>query len=337
MRKKVTLVTGAAGEVGTSLVQSLAEAGDRTLLTLDLTPLSYELSDEHTHIQGDILDEGLLARLVAQYEIETIFHLAALLSTRAEFTPETAHRVNVEGTLALLKLASDQSQWRGRSVQFIFPSSIAVYGLPTPEAKGRFSRVREWEWTNPTTMYGCNKRYCELLGRYLSHHYKQLSAEEPVMIDFRSVRFPGLISAMTVPSGGTSDYAPEMLHAAAQGEPYHCFVEPHVRIPFMVMPDATHALIQLAATPKKSLSKLVYNVTSFSLSAEEIRDVVVAAFPDAQIDFEPDMKRQAIVETWPADLDDTAASQDWKWHPQYDQERSFNGYLIPNIKKRYSS
>jgi len=337
MRKKVTLVTGAAGEVGTSLVQQLASESDGPLLTLDLTPLPYELSAEHTHIQGDILDESLLARLVAEYEIETIYHLAALLSTRSEFTPETAHRVNVEGTLALLRLASEQSQWRGQPVHFLFPSSIAVYGLPTPESKNRYSKVREWEWTNPTTMYGCNKRYCELLGRYLSHHYKQLSAEEPVMIDFRSIRFPGLISAATLPSGGTSDYAPEMLHAAAQGKPYRCFVEPHVRIPFMAMPDATNALLQLAAAAKESLTQLVYNVTSFSLSAEEIRDLVVKAFPDAQIDFEPDRKRQAIVETWPADLDDTAASQDWKWHPEYDQDRAFNDYLVPNIKKRYAS
>ena len=132
------------------------------------------------------------------------------------------------------------------------------------------------------------------------------------MIDFRSLRFPGLISAVTLPSGGTSDYAPEMLHAAAQGKPYRCFVEPHVRIPFMAMPDATTALVHLAAAPKESLSQLVYNVTSFSLSAAEIRDLVLEAFADASIDFEPDMKRQAIVETWPADLDDTAASQDWK-------------------------
>jgi nucleoside-diphosphate-sugar epimerase len=257
------------------------------------------------------------------------------LSTRAEFTPETAHRVNVEGTLSLLRLASEQSQWRGNPVQFIFPSSIAAYGFSTAEAKSTYSRVREWEWTNPTTMYGCNKRYCELLGRYLSRFYKQLSAEEPVMIDFRCVRFPGLISAVTVPSGGTSDYAPEMLHAAAKGEPYRCFVSPNVRIPFMAMPDATKALIGLAHTPKENLSRLVYNVTSFSLSADEIRQRVLKSFPEAQIEYEPDLKRQAIVDTWPADLDDTAARQDWKWSPDYDVDRAFDEYLVPNIKKRY--
>ncbi|HEY7820059.1 MAG TPA: NAD-dependent epimerase/dehydratase family protein, partial [Vicinamibacteria bacterium] len=272
MRKKATLVTGAAGEVGTSLIQKLSETSSRMVLTLDLTSLPETLPKNHVHVQGDILDQSLLSRLVAEYEIECVFHLAALLSTRSEFTPEQAHRVNVEGTLELLRLASEQSQWRGEPVQFIFPSSIAVYGLPTPEAKSRYSRVREWEWTNPTTMYGCNKLYCELLGSYLSQHYKQLSAEKPVMIDFRSLRFPGLISAFTVPSGGTSDYAPEMVHAAARGESYRSFVAPEVTIPFMAMPDAIRALLMLSAAPKSSLTRLVYNVTSFSLTAAEVRD-----------------------------------------------------------------
>jgi nucleoside-diphosphate-sugar epimerase len=272
---------------------------------------------------------------VAEYEVECIFHLAALLSTRSEFTPEQAHRVNVEGTLELLRLASEQSQWRGQPVQFIFPSSIAVYGLPSTEVKSRYSRVREWEWTNPTTMYGCNKLYCELLGIYSSQHYKQLAAERPITIDFRSVRFPGLISAVTVPSGGTSDYAPEMIHAAAKGEPYHSFVGPEVRIPFMAMPDAVKALLELSAAPASSLSRRVYNVTSFSLSAAEVRELVLKAFPDARIDFEPDRRRQAIVDTWPADLDDTAAQRDWKWAPDYDVKRTFDEYLVPGIRKRY--
>ena len=335
MRKKVTLVTGAAGEVGTSLVQKLIETSARTVLALDLTPLPVTLPKGHVHVPGDILDRSLLSRLVAEYEIECVFHLAALLSTRSEFTPEQAHRVNVEGTLELLRLASEQSQWRGEPVQFIFPSSIAVYGLPTPEAKSRYSRVREWEWTNPTTMYGCNKLYCELLGSYLSQHYKQLSAEKPVMIDFRSIRFPGLISAFTVPSGGTSDYAPEMVHAAARGESYQSFVGPEVTIPFMAMPDAIRALLMLSAAPKSSLTRLVYNVTSFSLTAAEVRDMVLASFPDARIEFAPDKKRQAIVDTWPADLDDTAAHRDWKWEPEYDAERAFSEYLVPNIRNRY--
>ena len=202
MRKKVVLITGAAGEIGTALVQSLALDKSNEIITLDINPL--ELDDETltTHIQADLLNKGVLARLVSEYEIDTIYHLAALLSTRAEFTPEAAHKVNVEGTLGLLKLASEQSQWRGKSVLFIFPSSIAVYGVPDLEIKSQFPKVREWEWNSPRTMYGCNKLYCEMLGIYYSQNFRQLAADKPVMLDFRGLRFPGLVSAFTIPSGG---------------------------------------------------------------------------------------------------------------------------------------
>ena len=336
MRKKIVLITGAAGEVGQALIRELSNTETHQLVTLDLSPLPDDIGVV-THIQGDILDRALMDRLVAEYELDTIYHLAALLSTRAEFSPERAHRVNVEGMLELLKLASEQSQWRGRSVQFIFPSSIAAYGMPDRKSKDRYARVREWEWNSPTTMYGCNKLYCEMLGSYFCQNYKQLAAEQPVMVDFRGVRFPGLISAFTLPSGGTSDYAPEMLHAAAKGEHYECFVRADARIPFLIMPDAVQALLHLAQAPRDSLSRLVYNVTSFSLSAEEIRALVLKAFPDARISFQVDEKRQAIIDTWPADLDDTAARRDWGWEPMFDLERSFKEYLIPNIENQYQS
>src|SRR4029078_1968053 len=161
---------------------------------------------------------------------------AALLSTRSEFTPVTAHQVNVEGTLALLEFAQHQAQSQGQPVVFVYPSSIAAYGLPDLETKMKAGRIREDEFLHPTTMYGCNKLYCEMLGDYYARHYKQLAAETMAgKVDFRCVRFPGLISALTVPSGGTSDYAPEMIHAAAQGEPYACFVRPDTRIAFIAM------------------------------------------------------------------------------------------------------
>lgn len=337
MRKKVILITGASGEIGVALVRALAERTDKLLVTLDLHALPAEVHSQATHVEGSILDDNLLARLVSEYEFDTIYHLAALLSTRGEYTPEIAHRVNVEGTLALLKLAADQSQWRGKPVQFIFPSSIAVYGMPDLKRKAEFGRVREWDWNYPTTMYGCNKQYCEMLGTYYSRHYRQLAAERPVMLDFRSVRFPGLISAYTVPSGGTSDYGPEMLHAAAKGEPYACFVREDTQIPFMAMPDAVTALLDLAAAPQQTLSRLVYNVTSFSLTAAEFGDRVRQAFPGAEITFEPDRRRQGIVDSWPADLEDKAARRDWGWQPQYGIARAFDEYLLPNIRSRYAA
>ena len=337
MRKKVTLITGAGGEVGLALVKSLAERGIRDLVTLDIRPLPAKASQYSTHLQGDILDKALLSRLVSEYEIAAIYHLAALLSTRGEFTPVAAHQVNVEGTLGLLQLATEQSEWRGEPVLFIFPSSIAAYGMPDLKTKANFPRVREWEWNYPITMYGCNKLYCEMLGTYFSCYYRQLAAERPVMLDFRCVRFPGLISAFTLPSGGTSDYGPEMLHAAAKGEPYACFVRQDAQIPFMAMPDAITALLQLASAPRSALSRSVYNVTSFSLTAAQIMDLVLIAFPQAQITFEPDLKRQGIVDSWPADLNDGDARRDWGWQPGFNLERCFNEYLIPNIVKRYNS
>lgn len=335
MRKHVIFITGASGEVGHALIRQLAEDGRNRLLSLDLHPLPDDIRPLTTHITGDILDTSLLGRLVSEYEIDTIYHLAALLSTRSEFTPEMAHQVNVEGTLDLLKLAAEQSQWRSRPIQFLFPSSIAIYGMPDLESKNLYNRVREWEWNQPRTMYGCNKVYGEMLGSYFCKHYRQLATEQPVHIDFRAVRFPGLISAYTLPSGGTSDYGPEMIHAAAKGEPYNCFVREDARIPFMTMPDAVNALLTLAAAPREKLTRLIYNVTSFSLSAGEIRERVIRAFPHAEIRFEPDAKRQLIIDSWPADLDDSAARRDWGWRPQHDVDTAFEAYLIPNIRERY--
>jgi threonine 3-dehydrogenase len=239
--------------------------------------------------------------------------------------------------LGLLQLAAEQSEWRGNPVTFIFPSSIAAYGIPDLDTKSQFPRVREWEWNYPITMYGCNKLYCEMLGKYFSSNYRQLAAERSQMLDFRSVRFPGLISAFTVPSGGTSDFGPEMIHAAAKGEAYSAFVRPDTQIPFMVMPDAVTALLHLSQASKNALTRPVYNVTSFSLTAGQIRELVVNAFPNAHIDFEPDIQRQNIVDSWPADLNDSDARQDWNWMPEYNVERSFNEYLIPNIIKQYQS
>jgi nucleoside-diphosphate-sugar epimerase len=336
MRKRVIFITGASGEVGQALLRELAQDPANQILTMDLHPLPPELRTLSTHVEGDLLNMRLLARLVSEYELDTIFHLAALLSTRAEIQPEEAHQVNVEATLALLKLAAEESQWRKRSVQFIFPSSIAAYGLPDRETKAHFQRVREFEWNQPRTMYGCNKLYCENLGTYFSRHYRQLAAEQPPTIDFRCVRFPGLISAVTLPSGGTSDYAPEMLHAAAQGRSYACFVREEARIPFMAMPDAVRALRLVAQAPRTRLTRLVYNVTSFSLSAAEVRDRALLAFPAAEITFAPDLKREAIVDSWPADIDDSAARIDWGWAPLYDVERAFAEYLIPGIRERYA-
>jgi len=336
-RRKAILVTGASGEIGTGLIERLSHNADYDLLALDIRELDESLGSKcHARIQGDILDDRLLERLVSEFEIHAVFHLAALLSTRAEFTPKTAHEVNVQGTLNLLELAVEQSRWHGHPVKFLFPSSIAVYGLPDLETKGAHEAVREDEFNFPTTMYGCNKLYCEHLGRYYMRHYRQLAAEANAAgVDFRSIRFPGLISAFTVPHGGTSDFAPEMLHAAARGEPYACFVREDTRIPFMAMPDAVDALLALWDAEAEALTQQVYNITSFSPTALEVADLVRRAFPAADVHFSPDAKRQGIVDTWPAEVDDARARRDWGYAPKFDLERAFETYLLPNIRERY--
>ncbi len=337
MRKPVTLITGANGEIGHGLIEYCGTHGSTEIIALDLKPIDAKLGDYCVAcIQGDILDENLLQRLVSEYEIHAIFHLAALLSTRAEYTPDIAHKVNVNGTLNLLKLAHEQARWHGNPVKFIFPSSIAAYGLPDLETKQGAGRVKEHEWNWPTTMYGCNKLYCEHLGRYFTRHFRQLAAEwAPSGVDFRAIRFPGLISAVTMPAGGTSDYAPEMIHAAAKGEPYACFVAESARIPFMAMPDAIKALTLLAEADDEALTQRVYNVTAFSPTAGELRQQVLRFFPEAEITFEPDLPRNRIVDTWPADVDDSPARRDWGWQPDYDFDSAFRDYLVPAISEFY--
>jgi nucleoside-diphosphate-sugar epimerase len=317
VRKSVVLITGAGGEIGHALVRGLADGDSTSIITLDLNPLDSTIAPcVRREFTGSITDTALLDRILAEFEVNCVFHLAALLSSRAEITPVTAHHVNVEGTLNLLEFAQQQGESHGRPVTFIYPSSIATYGLPNLATKAQAGRVHADDYPHPTTMYGCNKLYCEELGRYYARHYKQLSVDLVPRVDFRAVRFPGLISATTLPSGGTSDYAPEMIHAAAKGEPYACFVRPDTTIPFMAMPDASDALRKLASTPRERLSRTAYNVGAFSRSAEAIRETVVAAFPGAEITYKIDEKRQGIVDSWPAVVDDTAARSDWGFAPE---------------------
>jgi nucleoside-diphosphate-sugar epimerase len=339
MPKTAVLVTGANGEMGRSLLQTLAREGGYEAVTLDLTPLPDAMRPlVSASYAGNIMDRYLLDQVAAHHEVDIVFHLAALLSTRGERDPELSHQVNVEGTLNVLRMAQNHSSRLGRPVRLLFPSSIAVYGLPSPQEKRDAVRLREEEWNVPITMYGCNKLYCEHLGRYFTFHARQLGALSlAARLDFRALRFPGLISAETVPTGGTSDFGPEMFHAAARGAPYKCFVEPEARIPFMAMPDAIRALLDLARADRRHLSSSVYNVRAFSLSAEDIAVAVRAAFPDARIEYEPDPVRAKIVASWPQDTDDSRARRDWGWQPAYEWSRALQEYLVPGIRARYAS
>jgi threonine 3-dehydrogenase len=336
VRENRILITGAEGEIGHALIERLHARGREQIIALDLRPLEGDVAAKVSRgYVGSILDRNLLDTILAEYKVTTVIHLAALLSTRSEFTPVVAHEVNVDGTLHMLEFARAQAQSHGETVKFFYPSSIAAFGLPDATTKEAEGAITEDEWNTPSTMYGCNKLSCEHLGRYYSHHYKQLDVVAiPGAVDFRSLRFPGLISAFSTPSGGTSDFAPEMLHAAAKGEAYDCFVRPDTRIPFMAMPDAVTAILQLMDAPLENLTRQVYNLQAFNPSAEEIREIVLSYFPEARLGFDLDPKRMAIVDTWPAALDDHAAREDWGFAPEFGLDRVFQDYLIPGITGR---
>jgi threonine 3-dehydrogenase len=331
---KLVLVTGACGEIGQALVQSLAQKGGVRIVTSDLMPLPESIRPMVSeHVQGDLVYK---IKTFYDYDFENIFHLAASLSSKAEVATEEAHRINVEGTMQLLMMAAYRSEKYRKPVKFLFPSSIAAYGMTLAEKKSA-GRVQEAGYNAPHTMYGCNKLYCEKLGIYYSRYCGQrhLDPEPPVMLDFRAIRFPGLISAFTMPSGGTSDYGPEMLHAAAQGKPYACFVRADTQISFMAMPDAIKSLLMLTDAQRENLSHNVYNIAAFSLTAGQFRERALKAFPDARITFEPNPRRQGIVDSWPEDVDDALARTEWGWRPDYDADAFFDDYFLPEIRKKY--
>jgi len=223
-------------------------------------------------------------------------------------------------------------------VKFFFPSSIAVYGFSGLDEKNHAGTIKEDSYRNPTTMYGCNKLYCEHLGNYYTNNYQRLGAEKHQRyIDFRSIRFPGIISSKTIPTGGTSDYIPEMLHAAAKGEAYNCFVREDTQIPFMTMPDAICAITTLMDAPETNISRTVYNIRSFAPTAEEFRQKVLEYFPSAEIGYKVTEKRQKMVDSWPADTVDNMAKNDWNWKPVHELDSGMKDYLVPDLQLMYNN
>lgn len=334
MPERTALVTGAMGEMGHALLSALAARGDR-IVAVDLAALPSDLAalcvEAHT---GNILDHALMENLFRRHTPDAVFHLAAFLSSKAEREPEQAHRVNVEATLDLFRLARSTAERRNAPVRFLFPSSIAVYGLPGAAVKNGVPPLGEDDFTRPSSMYGCNKLYCEMVGAYWTRRAERDGAPG---LDFRAIRFPGLISAETLPSGGTSDYLPEMIHAAAQGKGYSCFVSEDTRLPFMTMPDAVEALLRLESADPSRLSRRTYNIRAFSPSAGEFLQAVKRHFPSVSVRFEPVPFRQAIVDTWPADVDDRVAREDWGHRPSHDLDAAVASYLVPALQRRYAA
>jgi len=317
------LITGANGEIGHALVEHLLQDKEAQILALDKRA-SETVDDRVVPIQCDITNLPALQTIFSDYKPDCIFHLAAILSSTGEKNPILAHEVNVEGSVNLIKLALEQIKSNGSPLRFIFPSSIAVYGVPAGTSR---ESINESQCLTSSTMYGLNKLYVENLGHYFSR-------VQPGF-EFATVRFPGLISAFSLPSGGTSDFASHMIHAAVKGEPYSCYVSAKLELPYMVMPDAVNALLSLQSADREAVCGQSFNVTSFSLGPEKTSAILKETFPNFSLSYQIEQWREDIIQGWPATLDDSHARKSWDWKPQFDLERAFNEYLIPNIMQRY--
>jgi threonine 3-dehydrogenase len=306
-----TLMTGAGGQVGQDLVALLRARGDDVVAS-DVTarPSTPGPVQEVPWHALDVTDPRAVSALVAQVKPDRIFHLAAILSARGEAMPQLTYAVNQTGTWNVLEACREHGVR-----QVIFTSTIAAFGPGLPDLVGDDVPLR------PTTMYGVTKVAGELLGEYYARKYD---------LDFRAVRFPGLISA-SLPGGGTSDYALFMYWDGVRVGHYESFCRPDTRIPLMYMPDGLRALVELAAAPRSELRRCVYNIAAFSPTAEEIAHSVRGALPGVRLTFAPDPLRQGILDSWPRALDDRNAREDWGWRPQFDLA-AMTADLVPQVR-----
>jgi threonine 3-dehydrogenase len=323
MKQKVSIITGASGEIGQNLISRFNKEENKKIIALDLNHPNKKLNI-YKFIKGSILDQEVINQLSENYIIEEIFHLAAVLSTKAEQNPDLAKQVNINGTLNLFNLALFQNLKHKIITKFFFPSSIAVYNTNVNN-----QAIDENSYCNPITIYGQHKLFCENLGVAFDLY----GNEQNLKIDFRSIRFPGIISTNTIPTGGTSDYAPQMIHNAFNNKNYTCFVNKNTCLPFIVMPDAIDSIIQLMNENKKSLHQNVYNITAFNPTVTNLFYIIKTECPNFKITYNIDEMRQKIVDSWPDKINDNNAKKDWNWEPTHNLKKAFNDYIIPHLRK----
>ncbi len=305
------LVTGGGGQVGCDLLAHLAAGGGQhELAAFDLSKRPATVPGGVAWQTGDVTNAAEVYDCVRAMRPEVVYHFAALLSATGERVPHRAWAVNMEGTRHVLEAA------RLFDVrQVMFASTIAVFGPGLPDPVPNDAPLL------PQTIYGVTKVAGELLGGYYFRKWG---------LDFRGVRFPGLINA-GVPGGGTTDYALYMYVNGIRDGHYECFVGPESTVPMMYMPDALRALTELSAAPRKSLKRCIYNIAAMSPTAQQFADAVKQRVPGAEITFKVDPARQAILDSWPARVDDACARAEWGWKPAYDLARMSDD-LIPKVR-----
>lgn len=305
------LVTGGAGQVGTDLIANLNARGEEVVV-FDLSPAPVALPAGIQWIRGDVTNTAELFDCVKEVQPEVLYHFAAILSASGESMPHRAYSVNQDGTRNALEAAR---QFGVRQV--MFASTIAVFGPGLPEPVPNEIRLK------PTTMYGVTKVAGELLGNYYHEKWG---------LDFRGVRFPGLINA-GVPGGGTTDYALHMYVDGLRHGRYECYVGPESTVPMMYMADALRALVELSDAPREKLQRCIYNIAAVSPTADEFADAVRARVPGVEITYAVDPYRQGILDSWPNRVDDTCAREEWGWAHEYDLDKMSDD-LIARLKNK---
>lgn len=298
---KKILITGALGQIGSELTMELRKKyGGNNVIASDMRPKAPKhIEDSGPFEVADVTKQDSVRQIISKYDIDTIFHLAAILSGTGEKDPALCWNVNMNGTINILDLGVKFGLSR-----IIIPSSMAVWGEGIPK-----ENVPQDSVLRPTSMYGVTK----VAGERLCDYYVQKYG-----LDCRGLRYPGIISHETLPGGGTTDYAVEIFYEAVKNKKYTCFLSERTMLPMMYMPDCIKATINLAEADFDSLvHHSDFNVAAISFTPEQLADEITKYIPDFEINYKPDF-RQAIADSWPYTIDDSAARKEWGWKPSFD-------------------
>ena len=314
---KRILVIGSTGQIGSELTRELRRLyGNEQVVAgyIHGAEPTGELKDGGPSALADVTNGDMLTDVVKKYQIDTIFNLAALLSVVAESKPRLAWKIGIDGLFNILEIA------RQEHCAVFTPSSIGSFGLETPHDKTPQDTIQR-----PRTIYGISKVTTELLSDYYYYKYG---------VDTRSVRFPGIISYLTLPGGGTTDYAVDIFYAAVRGEKFVCPLRQGTYMDMMYMPDALHAAISLMqADPARLKHRNGFNVTAMSFAPEIIFEEIKKYRPEFEMEYDGDPMKQAIADSWPDCLDDSAAREEWDWQPKYDIS-SMTKDMLEQLSKR---
>ncbi|MEM2420082.1 MAG: L-threonine 3-dehydrogenase [Candidatus Bathyarchaeia archaeon] len=315
---KKILVTGATGQIGSELTLVLRGkfGGENVVAAGHRRTPSEKLVSSGPFVFLDATDRKALEKAVEEHDIDTIYHLAAVLSATGEKDPQNAWRINMESLYNVLEIAREK-----RLTRVFWPSSIAVFGPEAPRVKTPQNTV-----LIPKTIYGVSKVAGELLCNYYFHRFG---------VDVRSVRYPGIISSETPPGGGTTDYAVEIFYEAIKHKKYTCFLRADTVLPMMYMPDCINAALKIMeADPSRIKCRTSYNVAAMSFSPAELAAEIKKHIPDFVCEYKPDF-RQQIADSWPMTIDDSAAREDWGWRPEYDLAAMVKD-MIEKLSKRFA-